>query len=135
MSLAHYVETLNLLGDENRIRLCALIRERELCVCELCDALELTQSTASTHLQIIRDAGWVRTRKEGKWIYYAMEPARRPGLESIFQLFDAELRHDARLRRDSKRLQQRLAEREDGACCRGFENTCWPAKANRKRRA
>lgn len=126
--------TAKVLADPTRVRLLVALRLREWCVCELCDALELTQSTASTHLQVIRDNGLVRTRKEGKWIYYAIEPARQPALESVLQFFDPELRQDTRLRRDSKRLQQRLAEREGGACCRGFENTCCPTKAKRKRR-
>lgn len=122
------------LADATRIRLLVALRERELCVCELCDALALTQSTASTHLQVLREAGLVRTRKEGKWIYYAPEPGRQPFLESVFQFFATELKQHDLLRRDAVRLARRLAEREDGACCRGFEQTCCPPKAKRKRR-
>ncbi len=54
------------LTDPSRVRVLALLREQELCVCELCDVLGLTQSTLSTHLQVIRKAGLVSARKEGK---------------------------------------------------------------------
>ena len=50
MSLSHYVDTLALLGDENRIRLCALLRERELCVTDLVRVTGMAQSRVSTHL-------------------------------------------------------------------------------------
>ena len=50
MSLAHYVDTLNLLGDESRIRLCALLRERELSVTDLVRVTGISQSRVSTHL-------------------------------------------------------------------------------------
>ncbi len=126
--------TAKALADPTRVRLLVALRGRELCVCELCDALEITQSTISTHLRLIREAGLVRTRKAGKWIYYAPEPARQALLESVFQCFATELQSQAVLRRDAGRLARRLAEREDGACCRGFENTCCPPKTRRKHR-
>ena len=44
------------LADATRLRVIAALRQRELCVCELCDALEATQSTLSTHLTLLRDA-------------------------------------------------------------------------------
>lgn len=129
------VHTFKALADVTRVRLLVALRERELCVCELCDALALTQSTASTHLQVLREAGLVRTRKEGKWIYYALEPGRQPLLDSAFRFFTTDLQAHTTLRRDARRLAQRLAEREDGACCRGFEQVCCPPKPKRPRRA
>ncbi len=117
------------LADPTRVRILTALRGRELCVCELCDALEVSQSTLSTHLQVIREAGLVRTRKEGKWIYYAPEPTKRRLLEGVFKFFCAELAANDLLRRDARRLTHRLAQREDGACCRGFESTCCPSKA------
>ncbi|MST94079.1 MAG: ArsR family transcriptional regulator [Pedosphaera sp.] len=112
------------LADPTRVRILAALRGRELCVCELCDALQVSQSTLSTHLQVIRDAGLVRTRKEGKWIYYAPAPGRERFTESVFTFFNAALRDDAHLRRDAGRVKERLAERDGGECCRGFEQQC-----------
>ena len=122
------------LADPTRVRILTALRGRELCVCELCDALGVSQSTLSTHLRVIRAAGLVRTRKEGKWIYYAPEPDKRRLLEGVFKFFTAELHDNGLLRRDAQRLARRLAERKDGACCRGFEASCCPPKAKAGRR-
>ena len=94
--------------------------DEELCVCELCDALEVTQSTLSTHLQVIREAGLVTTRKEGKWIYYAIDPEKKAIVTALFRAFEDDLGDDPVIRADARRLRKRLTEREDGACCRGF---------------
>ena len=107
-------------ADPTRVRILAALRHRELCVCELCDALDVTQSTLSTHLKVIREASLVRTRKQGKWIYYALEPSAVRLVESVFGFFAARLRADNTLRKDDARVMRRMGEREDGACCRGF---------------
>jgi ArsR family transcriptional regulator len=111
------------LADPTRVRVLAVLRDGELCVCEMSDALEVTQSTLSTHLQLIREADLVQTRKEGKWIYYALKPEARRLIKGVFDFFADGLETDRLLRRDASRLQKRLAEREDGACCRGFSPT------------
>ena len=60
------------LADENRIRILKLLMLREMCVCEIMVALNLTQPTASHHLGILEKEGVVKRRKEGKWVYYAI---------------------------------------------------------------
>lgn len=107
-------------ADATRVRILAAVRNRELCVCELCDALDVTQSTLSTHLQVIRDAGLVNTRKQGKWVYYSLNPKVTPLLESIFDFFDRGLKADRTIQSDARKLARRLNERKDGACCVGF---------------
>jgi ArsR family transcriptional regulator, arsenate/arsenite/antimonite-responsive transcriptional repressor len=109
------------LADPTRLRVLALLRERELCVCEICDALEISQSTLSTHLAILRDASAVRTRKEEQWIYYSVEPARTILLDTFFQHHRRDLDRDKRLQRDAKRMKQRMRLREKGRCVRGFD--------------
>lgn len=108
------------ISDPIRLRILYALEEGELCVCELADALELRQSTLSTHLQIIRQAGLVQTRREGKWVYYALEPEARPLLDVLFSTYRNSLEADRRLKRDAERLQQRLAMRECGCCVLGF---------------
>ena len=75
------------LADPTRVRVLAALRDGELCVCELSDALEVTQSTLSTHLQVIREADLVQTRKEGKWVYYALKPEAKRLLKGVFSFF------------------------------------------------
>jgi ArsR family transcriptional regulator len=107
-------------ADPSRVRILMALREQELCVCELCDALEVTQSTLSTHLQVIRNAGLVSARKQGKWMYYTIAPKAKQLMRTLFQSFAASLMADAMLRRDEKKLSRRLALRDNGSCCVGF---------------
>src|ERR1041385_415402 len=107
------------LADATRLRVIAVLREGELCVCELCDALEATQSTLSTHLTLLRDAGITRTRKQGKWIYYRLSNEAAPLIETFLRYF-ADARRDKRMRRDTDRLRQRLKLRQNGCCSVGF---------------
>jgi len=108
------------LADLTRLRVIAALRQRELCVCELCDALEATQSTLSTHLTLLRDAGITRTRKQGKWIYYRLSNEVAPLIETFLCHF-ADARRDKRMRRDTDRVRQRLKLRENGCCNVGFK--------------
>jgi ArsR family transcriptional regulator len=64
------------LADENRLRILGLLRAREMCVCEVMVALNLTQPTASHHLGILENVGLVRDRKEGKWVFYSLTNPR-----------------------------------------------------------
>ncbi|MEM1757363.1 MAG: metalloregulator ArsR/SmtB family transcription factor [Candidatus Bathyarchaeia archaeon] len=70
------------LADSNRIRILKLLEVREMCVCEIMIALELTQPTASHHLKILEDAGLIKGRKEGKWVFYKIT---RPEILKIMQ--------------------------------------------------
>jgi len=60
------------LGDETRLSIVNLLQIRELCVCEIMAALGLTQPTTSHHLMILKNAGLVEDRKEGKWVFYRL---------------------------------------------------------------
>ena len=60
------------LADTTRLRIMGLLEVREMCVCEVMVALDLTQPTASHHLRILENVGLVKDRKEGKWVFYAL---------------------------------------------------------------
>jgi len=60
------------LSDEKRIRILKLLTVREMCVCELMIALDVTQPNLSHHLRILKNQGFVNRRKEGKWAYYSL---------------------------------------------------------------
>lgn len=66
---------LDLLSDGTRRHLLALLHvEQELCVCELEAALREIQPVMSRHLALLRDAGWVSSRREGRRVYYRLAP-------------------------------------------------------------
>ncbi len=69
----NHIEVLKALADENRLNIIDILSCGELCVCDIMEGLELTQPTVSHHLKILRSAGLVSTRKEGKWRIFSIE--------------------------------------------------------------
>lgn len=113
MNLSHYVETLSLLGDENRLRLCALLRDRELCVTDLVRVTGISQSRVSTHLGRLREAGVVHDRRKGAQSFYGLSSETLP--EPLRGVLDqAKTSSDPTLAGDQKRLEELEAERRGG---------------------
>lgn len=63
---------LKALANETRLRMLKLLSKREMCVCELTVALDLTQPTASHHLKILENMGLIKDKKIGKWVFYSV---------------------------------------------------------------
>ncbi|MCX5999791.1 MAG: metalloregulator ArsR/SmtB family transcription factor [Chloroflexi bacterium] len=61
------------LSDETRLRILNLLLERECCVCEVMQALEISQTRASRNLTILHNAGFLKLRKDGLWSLYSIE--------------------------------------------------------------
>ena len=86
---AELAEVFKALGDETRFLIVRMLVGRELCVCEIIDAFAISQPAISHHLKILRQAGVVRDKREGKWIYYSLNPATLElisGVLAILQL-------------------------------------------------
>lgn len=62
------------LADKTRLRMLQLMAKEELCSCEVMAALDLTQPNTSHHLGILEKSGLVKTRREGKWVFYEINP-------------------------------------------------------------
>jgi ArsR family transcriptional regulator, arsenate/arsenite/antimonite-responsive transcriptional repressor len=60
------------MSDETRLALLEMLRDGECCVCDLQDALDAAQSRLSFHLKVLKDAGLVIDRKEGRWVQYSL---------------------------------------------------------------
>lgn len=60
------------LSEPLRLQVLDLLRERELCVCDLCEHLSTSQSKLSFHLKALKEAKLVNTRQDGRWIYYSL---------------------------------------------------------------
>ena len=98
-SLERRARAFHALSDETRLRLVLLLRHGERCVCDLTDALEAGQSRLSFHLRTLKDAGLVRDRRDGRWVYYALVPQAFEGLVEELEAVKAE-----------------AASRQDGCC-------------------
>lgn len=62
------------LSDETRLEILEMLRDGERCVCELQDELDAAQSRLSFHLRVLKDAGLLGDRREGRWVYYSIAP-------------------------------------------------------------
>ena len=67
------LQLFKILSDETRLGIVLLLREMgELCVCDLCTALEQSQPKTSRHLAMLRESGLLLDRKQGKWVHYRL---------------------------------------------------------------
>ncbi|HLZ34014.1 MAG TPA: metalloregulator ArsR/SmtB family transcription factor [Nitrospira sp.] len=69
---AQVAEFFHALADETRLEILDRLKESERCVCELTDALQTGQSRLSFHLRVLKDAGLIHDRPDGRWIYYSI---------------------------------------------------------------
>ena len=90
------IETfLKIAGDNTRLRILYSLVEKEMCVCELQEKLEASQSLISHQLRVLRDGGFVNQRKEGKHRYYSLSD------DHVKQLLDVVYEHVIEERKES----------------------------------
>lgn len=82
-SIAETAKVYKALGDENRLKIMALLKGGEKCACKLLEALDVTQPTLSHHMKILCDSGLVSGRKEGKWMQYSISEKGKPYAEKL----------------------------------------------------
>jgi len=73
-SLKRAVTLFHALSDETRLSIIEMLRDGERCVCELQDELDAAQSRLSFHLRVLKDAGLLSDRRDGRWSYYSIVP-------------------------------------------------------------
>lgn len=100
---------LQILADRTRLRLLNLMSGQEICVCYLVEVLRTSQPKISRHLALLRKAGIVAARREGKWMHYRIAEAANPAAARILEQLRPLFASDAEMRRDRLRLGQ--------ACC------------------
>ena len=80
---------LHALADANRLRIFLLLRAGERCVCDIETSVHLPQNLVSHHLRVLREAGLIRSRRDGRWAYYAVDAVRLAALQpALGRLFD-----------------------------------------------
>jgi DNA-binding transcriptional ArsR family regulator len=73
-------EVFKAIADPTRLNILYLLEEGELCVCEIITALDKPQSTISHHLNVLKNAGLIKWRKEGVWIHYKLNNPKIVGI-------------------------------------------------------
>lgn len=118
--MTEYAEVFKALADDTRLRILNLLLNTgsELCCCEITDSLEEPQYNVSKHLKILRQAGLIEGRPEGRWVYYSLpgkpDDFRMALLHSVRSLPEA-----PRLKKDERNLMRRLGLRQGGKCITG----------------
>lgn len=106
-------EVFRALADETRLRAVVLLHgEGELCVCELTEALGISQPKMSRHLATLRDACLVRSRRQGFWVHYRIAPGLPAWVISVLTASRDGLADQSPFRDDRRRL-ARMADRPD----------------------
>ena len=121
------------LSDETRLKVIKLLQHGELCVCDIMAAFDMSQSKVSFHLGVLKGAGLVKKRKEGKWMHYTIDDTdyfRRLLILSVMEGLPEDV-----LESDRERLQDFLNEKVNatpaaGNCCANNAAAC----GNEKRR-
>jgi len=106
------VDQLTVLSDAIRVRMLAVLEGRELTVSELCDVVQLPQSTVSRHLKTLSDGDWVSSRPEGTSRLYALQlDDLDPSAKRLWQVVREQIASSATASHDDRRLKQVLARR------------------------
>ena len=113
------IKTTKALSDETRLRILNVLLERECCVCEVMQALDISQSRASRNLGILEDAGFLKARRDGAWVVYFINAEGTQKYSSdLVKVVKEALKDNGVVAIDRERL--RKAERIGPGCVRRF---------------
>ena len=74
------VKPFRALADETRLRMLSIVARKECCVCEVMQVLDISQTRASRNLKILEEAGFLKSRRKGAWVYYSTDGDPPTGL-------------------------------------------------------
>lgn len=115
-----FMTVIKALTDENRVRILMALRDHEMCVCQVTAFLDLSPSTTSKHLSILRQARLIESRKKGKWVYYKL--AEGSSVSSVvcdaLALVVHGTEHAPAILEDQQRI-RRILEQEASLYCSG----------------
>jgi ArsR family transcriptional regulator len=117
--MEEFTTILSALSDKTRLKIIWLLEkvDPELCVCEVIDALEESQYNISRHLKVLKNAGLLRTKKVGRWVFYCLINPPNQFRKFIYQAVLA--LPEEMLILEEERLRKRLTLRENGKCVVG----------------
>jgi ArsR family transcriptional regulator len=105
MAMRDFAKLFKSLSDETRIRILKVLLERECCVCEVMQALDISQSRASRNLGILEDAGFIKSRRDGLWIVYSIDEQKMNSYAALLiELLRGSLVNEEIILQDRERL-------------------------------
>jgi Predicted transcriptional regulators len=107
------LDILKALSDETRLRIISLLYEKELCVCDIMEVLQITQTKASRHLAYIKNSDIIADRKQAQWVYYSM--IKTDDLKFLDSLVYDNLRNLELFKNDLRNLEEWL-KRKNISC-------------------
>lgn len=102
MKIDEYISITKALSDKHRVRVVLALKEGELCVCQIVELTKLAPSTTSKHMSILKQAGIVKSRKEGKWVYYFLNGNNK--VKDFIRITIDNLISDKTIKKDFARL-------------------------------
>ena len=109
------VKAFKALSDETRLRILNILLERECCVCEVMQALDISQTRASRNLAALYDAGFLKLRKDGLWSLYSIDKdGMKDYLNDLVRAVTKTLEGNKAVELDRERLKK--AERVGPGC-------------------
>jgi len=119
------LEILKALSDRNRLRImAALSRHDELCACQITEVIQVTGATTSRHLSVLQHAGLVKSRKDGRWVYYRL--THPEGAESVFQWLEKTFQTSEELQADFQTLENIIEMTREDLCRKQRGKNCCP---------
>ncbi|MCX6003838.1 MAG: metalloregulator ArsR/SmtB family transcription factor [Chloroflexi bacterium] len=114
------LKAFKVLSDETKMRILNILLERECCVCEVMQALEISQSKASRGLSALYDVGFLKQRKDGLWSLYSIDKDNISGYKSqLVEAVQEALKHNKKIALDKERLKK--ASRNGARCNSSFD--------------
>ena len=107
--MQNFIKPFKALSDETRLRILNVVVQRECCVCEVMQALEISQSRASRNLRILEDAGFLKSHRVGAWVHYSL--CDSPGdnfAVALAKMTGALSNKDAQFQKDKVRLKKAI---------------------------
>lgn len=108
------VDVFKAFGDNTRLRIIYILRQEELCVCEIEVILGITQSNASRHLNKLKTVGIIDYEKKSQWVHYFIAPEFIKTNKTLLEYLDNHIRTNDKLIKDSSRLKK---YKESGISC------------------
>jgi ArsR family transcriptional regulator, arsenate/arsenite/antimonite-responsive transcriptional repressor len=106
------VRTFKALSDSTRVRIIKLLEHGELCVCDIGAALNMIQPKVSFHLGVLKNAGLLKDRKQGKWVHYSLDESEM--FKRFLLLSVTEKVSEKDVKADRQRLEAFLRNKTEG---------------------